>query len=130
MGVDYLNCETCSDCKNSELFFQCQLCYEHLENCNLCYDKQKNNFAESKNIFSDGLIICDNCIEFYNDIEELQDINFKEYKINKKKLHKALKKSRIKYFSHKVKISKIFEKIIMHEKAIDGLKLQLKELQL
>ena len=130
MGIDYLNCETCSDCKINELFFQCQLCFERLENCNLCYDKQKNNFAESKNIFSDGLIICDYCIEFYNDIEELQDINFKEYKINKKKLHKALKKSRIKYFSNKVKISKISEKIIMHEKAIDGLKLQLKELQL
>ena len=57
MGVDYLNCETCSDCKYGELFFQCQLCYERLENCNLCYDKQKNNFAESKNIFSNGLII-------------------------------------------------------------------------
>jgi hypothetical protein len=95
----------------------------------LCYDKEKNNFAESKNIYSDGLIICDNCIEYYNDKEELQDINFKEYKTNKNKIHKALKKSKLKYFSNKVKISKISEKIFMHEKAIDGLKIQLKELQ-
>ena len=131
MGVDYLNCETCSDCKNSELFFQCQLCYERLENCNLCYDKEKNKFAEYKIIDDrNSLIICDNCIECYEGLGELETINFKKFKINKKKLHKALNKSKLKYFSNKVKISKISEKNIMHEKAIDGLKLQLKELQL
>ena len=42
------------------------------------------------------------------------------------KLHKALNKSKLKYFSNDIKISKITEEIKLHENAIENLKLQLK----
>ena len=96
MGVDYLKCDKCDECKNEELFFQCDICCESLENCNLCYNKEKNKFAESKIINNRGIIICDNCIKFYDGKDELNEINFKEYNITKNKLHKKINEAKLK----------------------------------
>ena len=127
MGMDYLSCKSCNKCINMDRFPQCKLCYEHLNCCDNCYNKNKNNFAEYKNIdYGDGLIVCDKCIENYEGLEELKHIDFKEFKTNKMKLHKALNKSKLKYFSNDIKISKITEEIKLHENAIENLKLLLK----
>ena len=130
MGVDYLYCEKCCESKNEEMFFDCGICNEKFDECYECYDKEKNKFAEYKIKNEYCLVICDDCIENYCDIKELENIDdFKEYNITKNKLHKKILNTKNKYFSNTVKIDKITKEIIEYENKIKDLRLNINELQ-
>jgi hypothetical protein len=76
------------------------------------------------------LVICDDCINSYCDIKELENIDdFKEYNITKNKLHKKILNTKNKYFSNTVKIDKITKEIMVYENKINNLRLKLNELQ-
>ena len=75
------------------------------------------------------MVICDDCIDNYNNIEELKYIEFDEYNITKNKLHKKILNTKNKYFSNTVKIDKMTKEIIECEKKINDLRLKLNELQ-
>ena len=129
MGVTSNYCEKCCECLHEEMFLDCGICNEKFDECDECFDKEKNKFAEYKIKNEYCLVICDDCINNYCDTTELENINFKEYNITKNKLHKKILNTKNKYFSNTVKIDKITKEIIEYENKINGLRLKLKELQ-
>ena len=129
MGVTSNYCEKCCECLHEEMFLDCGICTEKFQECDECYNKEKNKFAESKIKNYYCIVICDYCINKYFDIKELENINFKEYNITKNKLHKKILNTKNKYFSNTVKIDNITKEIIEYEKKISNLRLELIELQ-
>jgi hypothetical protein len=133
MGVTFNYCEKCCECLHEEMFFNCGICGEQFNECGECFykekNKEKNKFAEYKIKSEYCFVICDDCIDNYCDIEELEGIEFKEFNITKNKLHKKILQTKNKYFSNTVKIDKITKEIIEYENKINALNLKLKELQ-
>ena len=104
MGCDYLVCEKCVKVLKNYGFLQCVFCIELLPVCEECFDVDKNKFANYKdsvikllninNKEDPGLIICDNCIKAYVNIDDLDMIdifdNFDNYDIDKISLDKNI----------------------------------------
>ncbi len=100
MGCDYLVCEKCVEAFRDECFLQCARCDEYVTVCEECFDVNKNKFADyktsvlerfSSNNKHTGLIICDDCIKYYNGVDDL-DFDFDDYNIDKISLDKKISK--------------------------------------
>ena len=104
MDYNYLNCKKCVKVLSGDGFLQCAMCIEHLAVCEECFDVDKNKFANYKdsvikllninNKEDPGLIICDNCIKAYIDIDDIDNTdifdNFDHYDIDKISLDKKI----------------------------------------